>query len=317
MAEMAIRQAVGPDLPAILQTLRAALGETVLLRRTPQLWEWKHEQNPFGRSIVLVASEGGRIAGVRALMRWDLDTPTGDVIRCVRAVDTATHPDFTRRGIFRALTESAVEEARALGTHLIFNTPNDKSGPGYLKMGWSEVGGLGLQVRPTFRFTTPVDHETLPEMATLAPAAQTAGEIPTIAVRAPRGLRTPRGAGYISWRFGSHPTASYGWSSDDGSNGFVLRASRRGRFNELVLSDVLGHPPGTSLSRGLRGTRAHYVAGWFSPGSPERSIAIKSGLIPVPGVKTLKLVVRPLTDLPIDPTSLDNWDVATSDFELL
>ena len=63
-------------------------------------------------------------------------------------MDTATHPDFQRRGIFSRLTEAAVEAARDDGVDLVFNTPNEKSGAGYLKMGWQEVGPIGVMVRP-------------------------------------------------------------------------------------------------------------------------------------------------------------------------
>ena len=132
----------------MLALLRSSLGETSLLQRTPDLFAWKHLDNPFGRSIILVADAGGTIAGLRAFMRWELTTPDGATLRCVRAVDTATHPDFQRRGIFSRLTEAAVEAAREDGVDLIFNTPNEKSGAGYLKMGWQEVGPIGVMVRP-------------------------------------------------------------------------------------------------------------------------------------------------------------------------
>jgi GNAT superfamily N-acetyltransferase len=317
MSDVEIREATEDDLLPILETLRAALGETPLLTRTPELWNWKHVINPFGRSIVLVGLVDGLIAGVRALMSWKLETPDGDVISCMRAVDTATHPDFTRRGIFRALTEAAIEAARQRGVHLIFNTPNARSGPGYMSIGWSEVGHLGLQIRPLFRLSRAIPRNEVPRIDYLAPSVSNTGPLSTDSrQRTPRGLRTLRTQEYLNWRFSEHPTASYGWRLDD-RGAFVFRASRRGPFNELVLSDVLGAPSRSEMTRALHKTRAHYVAGWFSPGSPERSIAIRSGVVPIPGRKTLRLVARPLADLPLDPLNLDNWDVATSDFELL
>jgi GNAT superfamily N-acetyltransferase len=151
VADLVIRAAADEDIPAILDTLRAALGESPVLRRTPELWAWKHVLNPFGPSFVFVAvADGGRIAGVRAMMRWRLVTPDGDVLTCLRPVDTATHPQYERQGIFRRLTMTALDAARAEGVHLVFNTPNDKSGPGYLRMGWEEVGQIGVLVRPRF-----------------------------------------------------------------------------------------------------------------------------------------------------------------------
>jgi hypothetical protein len=40
-------------------------------------------------------------------------------------------------------------------------------------------------------------------------------------------------------------------------------------------------------------------------------------MVPVPGVTSLTLVARPLRDLPVDVTSLEGWDLAMSDLELL
>jgi hypothetical protein len=40
-------------------------------------------------------------------------------------------------------------------------------------------------------------------------------------------------------------------------------------------------------------------------------------MMPVPGVRSLTLVARPLRELPIDVLSLANWDLALSDLELL
>ena len=114
----AVRPYRDDDLPDVLDVLRAALGEPPGLRRTPQLFRWKHIDNPFGRSIMLVAELDGRIAGFRAFMRWRLMTPDGSVLECGRAVDTSTHPDFQRRGVFRALTEVGIERAAEEGIDL-------------------------------------------------------------------------------------------------------------------------------------------------------------------------------------------------------
>ncbi|MGH8914713.1 MAG: GNAT family N-acetyltransferase, partial [Acidimicrobiia bacterium] len=60
------------DITEVLELLRAALGEPPLLERTPEMFAWKHFDNPFGRSIAILAETGGEIVGLRAFMRWDL-----------------------------------------------------------------------------------------------------------------------------------------------------------------------------------------------------------------------------------------------------
>ncbi|HJQ91910.1 MAG TPA: GNAT family N-acetyltransferase [Acidimicrobiia bacterium] len=316
MPEIVVRSAVEGDTERILDTLKAALGESPLLRRTPALWAWKHKDNPFGPSTVLVAEDGDRIAGVRAMMRWDLTTPEGHRLRCLRPVDTATHPDFVRRGIFRELTTVALELARSDGIDLIFNTPNDQSAPGYLKMGWRRVSDLGVLVRPRLGPSVRPSPNSIPSTRQFAPSLQAlTGEGPNVRDRDPRGLRTPRSDKYLRWRFGMHPTASYAALSD-GEGVVVARANWRGSRSELVVSDLLGQPGSGAIRRLARKSRARYLAGWFSPGSPERRVAVLGGMLPIPRT-TLQLIALPVADVDIDVFDLASWDLATSDLELL
>ena len=141
-----VRPFAADDLPRVLDLLEASLGGGPAGRRQPELFRWKHLENPFGPSFMLVAEHEGRLVGLRAFMRWRF-TAFGDRLEAARAVDTATHPDYQGMGIFTRLTLALLE---VIDGHvdLVFNTPNAKSGPGYLKMGWSEVGRLPVAVRP-------------------------------------------------------------------------------------------------------------------------------------------------------------------------
>jgi GNAT superfamily N-acetyltransferase len=245
------------DEAAVLDLLKLSLGESPVLQRTPDLWRWKHPNNHFGPSYVRVAGgEAGLLVGMRAFMRWEFEIE-GRPVRAVRAVDTATHPDYRRLGIFAALTHQVVEEAREDGVDLIFNTPNRYSLPGYLKMGWHLVAsvqpmvrvlnyprfvfglarhgltryGLGrygsmLQSQPPGRDRTEFLKEFFKEEP--APVA-TLLERPD-AVRqlligqgggadgTPGGIGTRRSWDYLRWRYADHPTIPY-WTVviEDGS----------------------------------------------------------------------------------------------------
>ncbi|HEY7469797.1 MAG TPA: GNAT family N-acetyltransferase [Acidimicrobiia bacterium] len=315
MPEIQTREATADDLDQILAVLRAALGETPLLKRTREQWSWKHEQNPFGSSIVLVATSGGRIAGVRALMRWRLSAPGLQEVSCVRPVDTATHPDFERQGIFRRLTMESLELAREQGVQLVFNTPNARSGAGYLSMGWKEVGPIGAMVRVRVGRVTGSTHGSAPQLAEIAPGSRSFSPI-AHPDRPPRGLRTVRSRQYQDWRFCGHPTVRYG-TIGPGPGTPVLRAGVRNNRPELVISDLLGEAVPADVRLAGRANRSRYMAGFFAHGSPERRTALMGGMIPVPGIKALQLVALPLTDIDIDVFDLGCWDIATSDLELL
>jgi hypothetical protein len=135
--------------------------------------------------------------------------------------------------------------------------------------------------------------------------------------RAPQGLRTPRIPAYLNWRFDRHPTAGYR-VFEEGEGTTVLRPNLRHSRREMVVSDLFGEAAGHALRSVARATNAAYLAGWFSPGSPERHQALLAGMIPLPLVRALTLVARPLrSDLPWIVESLDHWDLALSDLELL
>ena len=144
--DLQVRRTTGADREAVLRLLARSLGREAD-PRYEALFAWKHEENAFGPSPAWVAVDGDRLAGFRVLMRWEF-VEQGRVVHAVRAVDTATDPDYQGRGIFTQLALHALDELRP-ETDFVFNTPNDQSRPGYLKMGWQVVGRLPTAVRPT------------------------------------------------------------------------------------------------------------------------------------------------------------------------
>lgn len=142
---MNIRPAEKHDIPAIVELLKLTLGEDHV-PKSEDYWRWKHIDNPFGVSPVLLAFSEDQLVGVRAFMRWKWQAGQ-HVYQTVRAVDTATHPAYQGKGIFKELTLMLVEQCKKEGVHFVFNTPNQSSKPGYLKMGWKEAGKLPVSIK--------------------------------------------------------------------------------------------------------------------------------------------------------------------------
>ena len=189
----------------------------------------------------------------RALMRWEF-VRGGKVLRAVRAVDTATDPDYQGRGLFRVLTMHGLESVRAEGVDFVFNTPNDQSRPGYLKMGWREVGRLPAAVRFTgpkgafdaLRSRVPADRWST-ELKVGVPVLdwlESGG--PGDRVPAPtdvREIRTNVDDEFLAWRFGG-PLLAYR-AVDVGDSALIVRARRRGPSRELVVVAEFGVPGAT------------------------------------------------------------------------
>ncbi|MFM8973478.1 MAG: GNAT family N-acetyltransferase [Actinomycetota bacterium] len=254
-----VRSARPEDHEEVLALLATALGWDAD-EGLPEYFTWKHRTNPLGPSPEWVAEVDGRIAGFRTFLRWEFEDATGRRHRAVRAVDTATHPDFRGRGIFRDLTLGAVAAMTADGIDFVFNTPNDQSRPGYLKMGWHAVGRLPTAVRPTgVRGAARLLGARV--AAERRPLADGGGASATdlladarlddllARIAPPTGLRTHRTAAHLRWRYG-HPPLGYRAVAvgDDPAAGIaVYRVRRRGTAREAALCRVGG--PGTPRCR--------------------------------------------------------------------
>lgn len=213
-------------------------------QRDRDFFTWKHLQNPFGTSPAWGAWDGGRLVAFRTLLRWELER--GDAsLRLVRAVDTATDPDSQGKGLFRRLTTQAVDELSTARTDAVFNTPNDQSRPGYLKMGWVELGRPTLLVQPAspvalarmVRARVPAAKWS--ELVTYGvPAAELAGEL------RPTGIdrwATPRTPEHLAWRYGFEPL-HYRAIEVKGGHA-VFRVRRRGSLREVAIVDWLSAEP--------------------------------------------------------------------------
>jgi len=233
---MTIREATDHDIPAIVQLLKLSLGES-LMPKSEAFWRWKHLENPFGRSPVLLAFEGQQLVGVRAFMRWEWKQG-GKIHRAVRAVDTATHPHFHGKGIFRQLTQQLVQQCRKEGVDFIYNTPNKISMPGYLKMGWEQVDKLPILMQlHVFRKkgNLPVDLDNWeglhdhPRLHSLEETAQ---------------LSTHRSAEYLRWRYRDNPLIKYHLVSSSSGNTFMLvyRLKPLKQMTEVRIVEWIGNP---------------------------------------------------------------------------
>lgn len=252
---MEIREASEADVPAIVNLLRASLGEG-LMPKSETYWKWKHQQNPFGASPVLLAAEGDQTIGVRAFMRWEWRAQ-GRLFRAFRAVDTATHPSHQGKGIFSKLTKALLEAGVEDKVDIVFNTPNTKSRPGYLKMGWQDAG----RVPASIRMKRPV-HSALSFFGKReeAKSFSTGGDRNVEILDHPdlpgllkahqqlvaRTLTTPASVDYLRWRYVNVPVATYyfaavGQESLSAVIVFRLKSSRLG--TEMRITDVFLRSP--------------------------------------------------------------------------
>ena len=134
----------------------------------------------------------------------------------------------------------------------MFNTPNDQSRPGYLKLGWREIGRPSIAARPARvrdlvaigRSRVPAElwSEPIDVGSDIASWLDGRGSWPSPATvsSTDRSLRTASDERFARWRYGL-PDLHYR-VIDDGDAAIVVRLRRRGSGRELVVADQLGDP---------------------------------------------------------------------------
>ena len=308
-----IRPATPDDRAAIVDLCRTSLGWGDD-PRFDQLFSWKHDQNAFGPSYMWVATSNDLVVGVRAFMRWEF-ARGGTTLRAVRAVDTAVHPDHQGRGLFTALTMHALDEVRADGVDFVFNTPNDVSRPGYIKMGWDVVGRVPVVVRPAglagarlaARSRTAAAHWPL-DLSCGVAVEEVASQVASSPADADvRMLTTNVDAEFWRWRYGA---AFLGYRAvPHGAGHVVVRLRMRGVARELVVLGSTGLSDG-DVDEVVSSTLAHSGATHalrIGRPSPQRGWFTMPRMGPV-------LAWRSVATMAMPPIS--NWDLRLGDIEL-
>ena len=236
---MIIREANIKDIPEIVKVLKLSLGEQDL-PLSKDIWNFKHVENPFGNSLVFVAEEDNTIIGVRAFMRWEWKNEHQSY-KTFRAVDTATHPSYQGKGIFKKLTLKAVDVAIENGDKFIFNTPNEQSRPGYLKMGWEQVDKIKVALRPAYNSFWKFSSKNINYSVNKDCSSEELEELCAewnAKLSSNKTLYTPKTAKFLSWRYEKNPLQLY---EVHANSGFYLAAyiKKRTGIKELRIAECI------------------------------------------------------------------------------
>jgi len=311
---MEIRESKPGDIPQIIEVLKASLGE-ISSKKTGAVWRYKHVDNPFGKSLVLVAIENDCIIGVRAFMRWQWQL--GDqVFSTFRAVDTATHPDHQGKGVFKKLTLNAIEIAKEQGDDFIFNTPNTQSLPGYLKMGWKEVDKLKIRLNLANPLNWLGNAQTrLYEINNNSSHSQLAGLISKYnKLKAEENkLFTLKSPEYLSWRYENNPLQKYEVKGDEDFylGGYIKEHKyfKELRITEHIYSDDSGLQ---KINKAVKEISKKLGAHIISSTELSSGLGFSGNFGPVLTMRNVNLNLNLNQEL----SQLNNWSYTLGDLEL-
>jgi hypothetical protein len=202
------------------------------------------------------------------------------------------------------------------GVDFVFNTPNDHSRPGYLRMGWREVGRIPTR----FAVRGPA---SLPRLARARTAADKWSEPCALGVTieraiddvielaaatpAPAAIATTRSREHLLWRYGFEPLGYRVIRSDDAAA--IIRLRRRGPALEAVLAEIFS-PDASSTRRLIRRLRHDLGA--------DHLLTLATPPHPAPWLPTLPSLGPRLTvrDLRGTGPRLEDFSFALGDIEL-
>lgn len=313
---MIIREANSVDIPEIVKVLKLSLGEQDL-PLSESIWNYKHVNNPFGKSLVFIAIEGNEIVGVRAFMRWKWKLED-ETYNTFRAVDTATHPEHQGKGIFKKLTLKAVEVAKEKGDNFIFNTPNDQSRPGYLKMGWEQIGKIKVALRPAFNsfwnFENSNIEYSICHNCSSEKIAQLCNDWNSTQHNS-NTLFTPKSALFLKWRYENNPLQQYEVFAEEGLY-FAAYIKKRKGLKELRISECIFTEKSKSKIIKLIEHLSKKFGAKFISYSPEllnlKWNLINSNIGPILTIRNLNLNVNENLKF----KEIINWSYSLGDLEL-
>lgn len=327
-----VRPFQAADRAGVLAILHAAFGRWPRAMEgvaPEEFFSWKHEQNPFGRSLLLVAEADGRLAGFVALMRWRLNFG-GEVQQTIRGVDIAVHPGAQGLGVSVPLIAAArtyYGDEIALG----WSNPNARSRRGVLRSGRSRVGslrryaGLGSPVRRVARKLARCVNAgsagseaqrdlaaVLADDALVARALRPGSESPAL-------IATERDPEFLRWRYGRLSVYRALVAEDRaGRIGIaIFRVHRRGRFHVTHICELLIESDRASLARRLlRDVRRATATDLVVCATSSWRTALACSLVRARG--DAMIAANPLrADLHPDPTDAKSWALSLGDLELI
>ncbi len=144
------------DLDQIIKLIQANLDPYYSLDH----FKWKHLENPFGRSLGFITLDEEKIVALRMFMFWEFsNTSQNVIIKALRPVDAVIDKAYRGRGLFKKLTLKGLKEWEN-EYDFVFNTPNENSLPGNLKMGWERIMTTGqVKIGVVNLFSEKLDFE--------------------------------------------------------------------------------------------------------------------------------------------------------------
>ena len=238
------------DVPQIIELLNTVFSKQQYfnLQRDFNWWNWKYNNNIFGQPIIVVAkANNNRIVGSRAFWPWEL-IYNGNRLKAFQPVDTVVHPDYRNMGLFRKMTNKALDETAQQNVDIIFNFPNEQSLSGYLKLGWHLLGKLewGVKILNPIKIIGSLKKRDQFYPVELPEEFRMTSEKCVGCTSHEYGeniLQTNKSEDFVQWRYADHPYFQYGIVTESIGNSkmsLIFMINENIFRKEMIITDIVG-----------------------------------------------------------------------------
>ncbi len=99
-------------------------------------FRWKYVENPAGPVAACEAYDGDKVAGFYGILP-EIYLVDGKETKVYQSMDTMTHPDYQRMGLFSRLAKTTFEHVvKCEGSLRMLGIPGIRALPGFVKLGW-------------------------------------------------------------------------------------------------------------------------------------------------------------------------------------
>ena len=259
--------------------MQTVWGESVF--SSSEYGSWQYAANPSGPAIIVLVypeSPTAELAAQYVTIPSKLWDPSRKQLVPVQlSVNTATHPAHRKRQLFVKSARRAFEQAAAQGFEAVYGFPNQRSLPGFYKLGFQQtpelylffgilsyhsVAGRALTVLANWRNPALRSDESKSPRANDAEIEKFLGVRTTLE----KHVHVPRTTEWVRWRYVNHPTSKYHFVGDS-SGVFVMRLMGLASLRLCLVMDILGALTSNTIAAlraFLSEERVHVVCGLFS-----------------------------------------------------
>ena len=136
------------DEERIFELVKAVQGEGVPEKeRWLKGWKWMFVDNPDNTSIIWLAEHNGKIVGQYPAIIETLKVED-KIIKAAQLIDTMTHPEYRRQGIFSSVGDKALTKMENGEVQFVYCFPTQQVYPLHIKSGWLDVCAFQVMIKP-------------------------------------------------------------------------------------------------------------------------------------------------------------------------